>query len=108
MARFSGAVGYSVSEQTAPGVFEDVIVERTYFGEVIRDSRRLEPGGEQLNGNIRVDNSFSIVADAYSMDNITAMRYVVWNGKPWTVTSVAFRRPRLILQIGGLWNGNTA
>ena len=107
MARFSGAVGYAESQQTAPGVWTDVITERSYYGDVIRDQRRLEPSSEKVNTDIRIDNSFSIVADAYAMDNITAMRYIRWNGKPWLVTDVEVRRPRLILQIGGLWNGDT-
>lgn len=108
MAKFAGAVGYTSSEETAPGVWEDVITERNYYGEIIRSSRRLETSPEQVNANIRVDNEFTILADEYSIANITAMRYIVWNGNRWTVTNVEVRHPRLILQIGGLWNGNTA
>jgi hypothetical protein len=108
MAKFSGAVGYSESQETAPGVYTDVMTERQYYGDIIRDQRRLEPNAIQVNDDIRVDNSFSLVADAYAIDNITAMRYIVWNGKPWAVTNAEVRRPRLILSIGGLWNGNTA
>lgn len=108
MARFYGAVGYSESQQTAPGVFQDVMTEKFYYGDIIRDSRRLEPSGEQLNTNVRVDNSFSLVADGYAIDNIVNMRYIKWNGLAWTITNVEVRHPRLILQIGDLWNGNTA
>jgi hypothetical protein len=108
MAKFSGAVGYSESRETAPGVYTDVMTERQYYGDIIRDQRRLEPNAIQVNDDIRIDNSFSLVADAYAIDNTSAMRYIVWNGKPWAVTNAEFRRPRLILSIGGLWNGNTA
>jgi hypothetical protein len=108
MAKFYGAVGYADTQESAPGVFTEVITERQYYGDVIRDSRRLEPNSENLNQDVRVDNSFSIVADAYAMENIVAMRYIRWNGHPWTVTNVETRRPRLILQVGGVWNGNTA
>jgi hypothetical protein len=108
--RFHGAVGYANSEETAPGVVEEIITERTYSGDVFRDiGRRVDspavPG--MLNPDVRIDNNISIVADAYAYENILQMRYVNWNGHNWIVSSVEVRRPRLILSIGGLWNGNT-
>jgi hypothetical protein len=109
--RFHGAVGYATDEETAPGVWTAVITERSYYGDVIRNSRRLETPSSAvptLNDNITVENSFSIMADAYAYDNFEKMRYVSWNGSNWTITNVEVRRPRLILTIGGLWNGNTA
>jgi hypothetical protein len=105
--KFYGAVGYAESQETTPGVWTDVITEKNYSGEVIRDQRRLESSGE-VNEDIRIDNSFSIVADAYATNNIVKMRYVMWNGNPWTITNVEVRRPRLILQIGAQWDGKTA
>lgn len=108
MARFRGAVGYATSQETAPGVWTNQITERKYFGDVIRDTRRLEPSGEKLNEDVSLGNSFSIVADAYANENFGSMRYVNWQGKNWTITNVEVRRPRLILSIGGLWNGDTA
>lgn len=108
--RFHGTVGYATSEETAPGVWSDVITERTYSGDVIRDARRLEPSSAvppTLNDEIALGNSFSIMADAYAYDNIAKMRYVSWNGSNWRITYAEVRRPRLILTIGGLWSGNT-
>jgi hypothetical protein len=101
-------VGYATSQETAPGVWTNQITERNYFGDVIRDTRRLEPSGEKLNEDVSLGNSFSIMADAYATENIGSMRYVTWQGQNWTVTNVEVRRPRLILSIGGLWNGETA
>ena len=101
-------MGYTESQETAPGVWSDVITEKNYYGDVIRDQRRLEPSAGKVNTDIRVDNSFAIVADGYAMDNIVNMRYIMWNGQPWTVTNVETRHPRLILQIGDQWDGPTA
>jgi hypothetical protein len=109
--RFSGAVGYATSVQESPGVFADEITEKTYYGDVTRQARRLEAPATvppELNNNIALENSFSILADEEAYDNFEKMRYVVWNGKPWTITNVEVRRPRLILTIGGLWDGRTA
>jgi hypothetical protein len=109
--RFCGTVGYANVEETAPGVWTEVITEKQYYGSVIRNARRLEsPSLEppELNANISLENSFSILADAEAYENFTKMRYISWEGSNWTITKVEVQRPRLILQVGGLWNGNTA
>jgi hypothetical protein len=107
MARFHGEVGYaSAAVESAPGVWKDTIVERTYFGDAIRTNRRLQEG-DSLNKDIVVNNSISIVADAYAAANFSAIRYVRWNGALWTVVDVEVQRPRLLLRLGGVYNGPT-
>lgn len=109
--RFSGIVGFTSSTETSPGVFTDVITEKAYFGDVIRDSRRLEGPSQAppvTNQSVALGNSFSIVADPEAFENYQHMRYVHWNGGYWTITDVEVRRPRLVLTIGGQWNGNKA
>ncbi len=109
--RFHGTVGYAIETETSPGVWKAVITERTYSGDVIRNARRLETSAlspPALNDDVSLENSFSILADAYAYENITRMKYVSWNGSNWKISSVEVRRPRLILMIGDLWNGNTA
>lgn len=110
MTRFRGPVGYADSVESAPGVWTDSITEKVYTGDVIRNSRRLvdaELALQTRNTDISVENSFAIVADAYALKNFIKMRYVGWNGENWAITNVEVRRPRLILTIGGLWNGDT-
>lgn len=109
--RFSGAVGYASSAETAPGVWKEIMTEVEYFGDVIKDSRRLEPPSQVppvTNSGIGLENSFSIIGDEQAYGNINKMRYVRWNGIAWTITNVEVRRPRLVLTIGGQWDGNTA
>lgn len=106
MAKFYGEIGYGESVETAPGVWEDVVVEYSYYGDVLRNARTLE-NGENLNLNINVNNSISIVADAYANEHFFAIRYVKWMGALWKVTNVEVKSPRLILQLGGVYNGNT-
>jgi hypothetical protein len=107
MAKFYGAIGFGHAVETAPGVYEDVITERTYYGDVIRNSRQLQEVGN-VNPDIAVQNSISIVADAYATENFIAMRYISWTGVLWTVQSVEVQRPRLLLRLGGVYNGKTA
>ena len=104
MAKFYGAVGYGESVKTAPGVFEDVVVERSYYGDVLRNTRQFRDG-DTLNNDITVQNSISIVADAYASDHFFAIRYVEWAGTRWTVTDVEVQSPRLLLRLGGVYNG---
>lgn len=105
MARFHGKVGFAgESEETAPGVWVEQIVQRDYFGDVIRNSRKLDEG-EKVNNDISVGNSISIVADEYALNHFFAIRYVEWAGSQWTVTDVEVQRPRLILRLKGVYNG---
>lgn len=106
MARFCGEVGYGEQAEIRPGVWDDVIVEHRYYGDVIRNSRQLETG-EKVNNDISVGNSISILADAYANEHFFAMRYIRWAGVLWTVTDVEVQSPRLILRLGGVYNGPT-
>lgn len=108
MAKFFGRVGYaSGQEEVAPGVFEDVIVEREYYGDVGRNTRELSEG-EHLQKDLSVGNEISIIADAYANDHFFAMKYVEWAGVLWTISSVEVQRPRLLLRIGEVYNGPKA
>ena|SRR5215204_2984832 len=107
MAKFNGKVGYGETVENAQGVFEDVITEITYFGDVIRNTRRLRDG-EKVNDDLSVGNSISIVADAYASEHFFAIRYVEWAGSLWKVTEVEVQRPRLLLRLGGVYNGPAA
>jgi len=109
MAKFYGEVGYGESVETAPGsgVWEDQITEFQYYGDVIRDTRRLREG-EYLNDDLSVGNSISIVADAYASEHFHAIRYVKWAGTLWKISEVEVQSPRLLLRLGGVYNGPTA
>ena|SRR4029077_7147123 len=108
MARFFGEVGYGESIETPidSGIWVDTISEAQYFGDVIRNTRKLEPG-EGLNDDITVSNSISIVADTYAIDNFFKIKYIRWMGTLWTVSNVEVRSPRLILSLGSVYNGPT-
>ena len=106
MTRFFGRVGYGESVETAPGVWVDEIVERDYYGDVIRNARNLQEG-ENFSPNLSVRNSISILADAYANNHFFAIRYVEWAGTLWTVTVVEVQSPRLLLRLGEVYNGPT-
>lgn len=107
MAKFHGTVGYGESVETAPGVWEETITERMYFGDVIRNSRQLREQ-QKVNDDLSVGNSISIVADAYANEHFFAIRYVSWAGTLWKVSDVEVQSPRLVLRLGGVYNGPKA
>jgi hypothetical protein len=108
MARFSGAVGYSEGQvEQAPGVWVEQIIEKSYFGDVLRSARRSHEG-ESLNNDLTVNNSISILADDYANEHIHAIKFVVLAGTAWDVDEVTVERPRLLLRLGGVYNGPRA
>lgn len=104
MAKFYGPIGYAQQVETKPGVWEEQIVENFYRGDVLRNTRRLQ-STDKVNDDINVGNEISIVADPFANGNFHAMRYVGFLGARWKVTNVEVQYPRLILTLGGLYNG---
>lgn len=104
MAKYYGQIGYGVTAEdpTNPGVWIDSIVEHNYYGDVIRDTRRLS--GSKVNDDINISNQISIVADPYAFSNFHSIRYITFMGAKWKVTDVEVRYPRLILTVGGVYN----
>ena len=102
MAKFFGEVGYAIQEETAPGVWSEVIAKRNYTGDVIKNVKRFQDG-ENLNDELNVSNVISIIADPFAYENFFAIRYLRWMGANWKVTGVEVQRPRLILTIGGVY-----
>ena len=105
MAKYYGVIGYAETVETAPGVYEERITERNYYGELVRNTRRLQTS-DQVNDNINIANEISIIADPFATQNFHAMRYIEVMGAKWKITNVEVRYPRLILTIGGLYNGD--
>ena len=105
MAKYYGVIGYAETVETAPGVYEEQIAERNYYGELVRNTRRLQTS-DQVNDNINIANEISIIADPFATQNFHAMRYIEFMGAKWKITNVEVRYPRLILTIGGLYNGD--
>lgn len=106
MAKFSGKIGYSNYQETIPGsgIWADVVTERDYFGDVIRDSKQWKTS-ETVNDNLTINNRISIVADDFANTNFSAMKYVIWAGVYWKISNIEIQRPRLILSLGGVYNG---
>ncbi len=111
MAKFYGVIGYVETVETEPGLWEEKITEKPYYGDLIRNFGKHESSGG-VNDNINVANEISIVADPYATEHFFAIRYVKFQlpklGGVWKVTNAEVAYPRLILTIGGVYNGDTS
>lgn len=107
MAKFYGPVGYGEPEEKSPGVYEDKITEKMYYGDILKNSRQFK-GTDKINNDISIANPISIIADAYSMEHIFAIRYIKWAGVYWKVAEVIVQHPRLLLRLGEVYNGQKA
>lgn len=103
MAKFYGAIGYVVQGESAPGVWGDTITEKNYRGDIVLDQQRWQ-NSDKVNADFNIDNSISVVADEFAYQNLGIMKYIVWKGVKWNITSLRIVRPRIILQIGGVYN----
>jgi hypothetical protein len=120
MAKFHGMIGYSESVEqkittgidpdtqepieVGNGVWLDEITEREYFGDILRETKQWTNSG-QVNDNLVINNRISIVADDFANSNFSAMKYVIWAGVYWKISNIEIQRPRLILSLGGVYNG---
>lgn len=107
MSKFFGKIGYGQNVEKSPGVFDFKITERKYYGDITKISRRFEKS-ENLHDDLRINNQISILTDAYANNHFANIQYVVWSNTYWKVDTVEVQRPRLILTLGGVYNGPKA
>lgn len=105
--RFFGAIGYGIPEEDAYGVVTNREVEHMHMGDITKVVTRNEPA-QQVNDNIRLNNSFSIVMDAFITENFQYIKYIVFLGIKWSVISATKDpdRPRIIIEAGQVYNGS--
>lgn len=106
--KWFGKIGYEVTEETSPGIWSSTPVERNYYGDIIRNSSRWSASSDSTNGDINVSNQISIVADPFAYQNFHSIKYVEFMGALWNVSNIEVQRPRLILTVGGVYNGEQA
>ena len=104
MAKFYGNIGFAETVETEPGVWVEEMSVRPYYGDLVRNTRRLENSGG-VNDNVNISNDISIIADPYANHNFHSIRYIEFMDVKWKVSNIEVRYPRLILTIGGVYNG---
>lgn len=103
MAKFYGNIGYAKTIETEPGIWEETIIEKTYYGDLVRNSSHYQSSSE-INDNVAMSNNISIVADPFACENFQHMRYLTFMNTKWKINNVTVEYPRIILSLGGLYN----
>lgn len=105
MPKFIGKIGFVKTEETSPGVWRESSEEIKYTGDILRNTRHWETN-QNVNSDLKVNNMISIIADQYCLKNFFSIKYVEWMGVKWEVTNIENSPPRLLITIGGVYNGN--
>ena len=104
MSKWHGYIGYIHQEETAPEVYIPSVIEREKSGELLKNRQQIT-SGYGANPDVRVQNQISIVADQFDRTNLQDLRYLIWDSQYWAVESAIVEPPRLIVTLGGVWNG---
>ena len=105
MSKWFGKIGYTVTAETEPGLWEETTIERECFGDMTSDRRKRQSSGE-INTNVNLANVISIIADPFAYKNCSNMAYIEVMGTKWTISDIEIQYPRLILTIGGVYHGD--
>lgn len=107
MSKYYGKIGYAVTVEMpeGSGVYVDKVVERPYYGDLLRYTSSRWVPGEGVNDNVTINNQISILADPFAYEHFHNIKFAEFMGVAWKVTSIEVQRPRLLLSLGGEWNG---
>lgn len=107
--RWHGRIGFviTVQDEIKPSKWVGKAIEKQYYGEILKNNFRWE-SGSSVNDDINISNRISVIADNYITSNLQCMKYIEISGAFWKINSIDIQAPRLILEIGGIWNGKRA
>lgn len=107
MAKFYGKIGFQCQQEVRPGIFQPVITERTYIGDVTRQYTRFSSVSDKVNDDINISNDISVIADPFALNNFSTAIYIVYMGQRFRISDVEVLYPRLKFSMGGVYNGPT-
>ena len=106
MAKYSGMLGYVMpAKEDPPGIWKpSAVVEKLGRGDLFGQTINNEDVGG-LSDGITVNNQLSIIMDPFVYRNLESLKYVILYGTRWEIQSLSINRPRVILTLGGVYNG---
>ena len=105
MMRWYGKVGYSETVETKPGVYDNQDTIREYYGDIKRNSTRWVTNSDSTNDDLTVSTQISIVADAFALQKFYSIKWIEYMGVRWKVANADPQPPRILITLGGIWNG---
>ena len=104
--KYSGNAGFRITDvEVEPDVFEPQVVVKKVRGDVVTSRYHHDQNGDKSTiDNIRITNQISVVADQFFMNHISNLQYLEHQGGKWKVESFTIKPPRVILDLGGVYN----
>ena len=103
MGKWHGKIGFAKTVNTEPGVWEDQVIEKSYYGDILSSRWRRENSGG-INDNINIANVISVLADSFAYENLSYMTYIEFMGTKWKISDAEVKYPRLNITMGGVYN----
>lgn len=107
MNKWHGKIGYGITKKTGPGVFKTEMTFRESNGDILRNTAQSD-NSDKVNDDFRISGSISVVADAFINQNFQFIRCAEFMGAFWKVTKADVQYPRIVLTLGGIYNGKQA
>lgn len=102
MGKFYGTIGFVKTEESEPGIWKPVTVEKGYCGDKLKSAIRADNNGK-VNSDLVITDQISIICDPFALENYQFIKFVRFLGVAWTVTSVSIDYPRLTLNLGEVY-----
>ena len=103
--KYAGKIGFVMTQDVGKNLWEPVVEERFAYGDIVRDSRRLDDNGK-VNPDYTISAQFSLVADSYFFNHLAYLRYITFRGVKWEVSSVdPTTYPRILVSVNNVYNG---
>lgn len=105
MSKWYGKIGFTYTGEIEPGLWvENEVIERQYFGDIMSNRWKRQNSGN-VNDDINILNQISVLADPYAMNHVSSMTWIEFSNEKWKVTDIEVQYPRLIITLGGVYNG---
>lgn len=104
--RYSGNIGFGTTSLINGTIdcYETTITEKPYKGDVLSYGKRYN-FADSINGEVTITNVISVIADKYLIENFALANYITWNNVKYQISSIEVKAPRLLITLGGLYNG---
>ena len=107
MAKWYGTIGYITNKEVEPGDWQPTVTEDKYFGDVLEYTSRWS-SSNKVNDDTDITARISVMADPFAYQNFSKIKFAEFMDAVWEVKSASPQYPRLILTLGGVYNGERA
>ena len=99
----SGKIGYARTEETSPGVYQEIITEKQYYGDLVRSNAQIIDSST-INSSVKLNNNISVLCNNYMTENLGCIRYLTFKKSKWKISSIEVKDNRTIFTLGDLYN----